>query len=134
MATYEQRMKAYQEAKNKEEFLQRFMHGQKSIDCTKSEDIFYQINKDRVSMDEFVNRDRFIDEAKAMHEFKRDLIDPKFGKTQSKHNRLLGNIPAEIYYARKELSDPNLPPQERQKNIIKFFNEYPAFRAGDARL
>ncbi len=132
--TYEQRMKAYTEAKNKEEFLQRFMHGQKSIDITKSEDIFYQVNKDRVSMDQFVNRDKFVDDAKAMHEFKRDLIDPKFGRTKSKHNRHLGDIPAEIYYARKELSDPNLPREERLKNIKKFLNDFPAFRTGDARL
>lgn len=132
--TYEERMKAYTEAKNKEEFLQRYMRGQKSIDITHSEDIFYQVNKDRVSMAEFTNRDKFKADAKAMHEFKRDLIDTKFGRTKSKHNRHLGDIPAEIYYARKELSDPLLPREERLKNIKRFLNDFPAFRTGDSRL
>lgn len=132
--TYEQRMKAYQEAKNKEEFLQRWAHGQKDIDITHSEDIFYQVNKDRVSMEQFVNRDKFKADAADMKEFKKDLVDPKYGRTQSKHNRHLGDIPSEIYFARKELSDPMLPREERLKNIKKFLNDFPVFKTGDARL
>lgn len=134
MATYEQRMKAYTEAKNKEEFLQRWAHGQKSIDITHSEDIFYQVNKDNVSIEEFTNRDKFKADAAEMKEFKRDLYDTKFGTTKSKHGRLLGEMPAEIYYARKEFSDPNIPREERLKNMKKFFNDFPSFRIGDARL
>ncbi len=132
--TYEQRMKAYTEAKNKEEFLQRYMAGQRSIDITHSEDIFFQVNKDRVSMDEFVNRDRFKQDAKDMKEFKKDLYDQSLGRTKSKHGRLLGDIPAEIYYSRKEFSDPNMPMEERIKHMKKFFNDFPSFRAGDKRI
>lgn len=134
MATYEQRMKAYQEAKNKEEFLQRVVRGQKSVDITHTEDIFYQVNKDRVSIDQFTNRDKFKADAAYMKEFKRDLVDPTFARTKSKHSRLLGEIPAEIYYARKEFSDPNIPREERLKAMKKWFDAFPAFRAGDKRL
>lgn len=132
--TYEDRMKAYTEAKNKEEILQRIMSGQKSVDITHSEDIFYQVNKDRVSIDQFTNRDKFKHDAAQMKEFKKDLVDQKFGQTKSKHGRLIGEMPAEIYYARKEFSDPTIPREERIRNMKKFFNDFPAFRVGDARL
>lgn len=127
-------MKAYTEAKNKEEILQRIVRGERSVDITKSEDIFYQVNKDRVSMDQFVNRDKFVGDAKFMHEYKRDLYDTDHARTKSKAMRQLGQIPAEIYFARKELSDPNLPREERLKNMKKFFNDFPSFRTGDKRL
>ncbi len=127
-------MKAYNEAKNKEEILQRIMRGQRSVDITHSEDIFYQVNKDNVSMDQFVNRDKFKEDAAFMKEYKRDLHDTAHGTTKSKAMRQLGQIPAEIYFSRKELSDPNLPREERLKNIKKFFNDFPSFRTGDKRL
>lgn len=132
--TYEERQKAYYEAKNKEDVLQRIMRGEKSVDITKSEDIFYQVNKDRVSIEQFTNRDKFKGIAADMKEFKRDLVDTKFGRTKGGHGRLVGVIPSEIFFARKELSDPKLSREEKNKNINKFFNEFPVFRAGDARL
>jgi hypothetical protein len=132
--TYEEKMRAYQEAKNKEEVLQRIMRGDKSVDITKSEDIFHQVNKDRMSIDQFTNRTKFNPIARDIKEFKRDLLDTKFGKTKSGHGRLVGMIPSEIFFARKELSDPNLPKEEKDKNINKFLNEFPVFRTGDARL
>ncbi len=131
--TYEDRMKAYQEAVNKEEVLRRIVLGE-TTDITKSEDIFYQVNKDRVSMEQFTNRDKFVADAQFMKEYKRDLIDTAHARTRSKAMRELGQIPAEIYYSRKELSDPMLPREERLKNIKKFFNDFPSFRTGDKRL
>lgn len=133
--SYEERMKAhYNKPSNKDIILAQIIRGDKGIDITKDEDIFYQINKDRVSIDQFTNRAKFKEDAEQMKQFKQTLIDPKFGRTKSKHGRLVGEMPAEIYFARKEFSDPNIPREERIKNMKKWFNEYPVFRAGDARL
>lgn len=133
--SYEERMKShYNKPSNKDIILAQIVRGDKGIDITKDEDIFYQINKDRVSIEQFTNRDKFKEDAAQMKDFKRDLVDPTYGRTKSKHARLLGEMPAEIYYARKEFSDPNLPREERLRNMKKWFNDFPSFRAGDRKL
>lgn len=129
--TYEERMLA--QAQSKELLLRGIVKGE-TVDITKNEDLFYQVNKDRVSIDEFTNRDKFVADAKFMKEYKKDLIDPAHARTRSKSMRELGQIPAEIYYSRKELSDPMIAREERLKNIKKFLNDFPAFRTGDKRL
>lgn len=133
---YEEKMKILANCKpeKKDMILLRILRGEKGIDITQDEDIFFQVNKDRMSMEQYVNRDKFIADAKFMHEYKRDLHDTTHARTKSKAMRELGQIPAEIYYARKELSDPMIPRHERLKNIKKFLNDFPAFRTGDKRL
>lgn len=131
---YEDKMRALANCRpeKKDILLLQLLQGH-SIDLTKDEDLFYQINKDRVSMDQFVNRNKFKADAQAFKDVKEGLHDTRMGKTKG-GNRHLGDIPAEIYYARKELSDPSVPREERIKNIKKFFNDYPAFRTGDSRI
>lgn len=133
---YEEKMKFLQNVRpdKKDEALLRIIKGEQDVDITKDEDLFYQINKDRVSIEEFVNRDKFLQDAKEMKDIKSGLWDKKHGFTPSKKARLLGEIPAEIFFSRKELSDPMLSKEERSKNIKKFFNTFPAFKAGDGKL
>jgi hypothetical protein len=133
--TYEERMRAhYSKPSNADKILTRIVKGERSVDITGDEDIFYQVNKDRMTMAEFVNRDKFVEDAKSMKEYKKYLHDTDHGKTSSKSMRQLGQIPPEIYYARKELSDPQIPREERLKSIKKFLNDFPSFRTGDKRL
>lgn len=133
--TYEERMRShYSKPSNKDIILAQMVRGDKGIDITKDEDIFYQVNKDLMSIEQFTNRDRFKEDAEQMKQFKQNLVDPKYGRTKSKHGRLLGEMPAEIYFARKEFSDPNIPKEERLKNMKKWFNDYPSFKIGDAKL
>ncbi len=127
--TYEEKMKE----RNKDRLLTQMVKGEVT-DITKDEDLFYQVNKDRVSIDQFTNRDKFIADAKFMKEYKKDLLDPAHARTRSKAMRELGQIPAEIYYSRKEFSDPTIPREERLRNMKKFFNDFPVFRTGDKRL
>lgn len=134
MSYEEQMRKHYSKPSEKDIILAKIVRGDKNIDITKDEDIFYQINKDRVSIEQFTNRDKFKADAAQMKEFKQTLLDPAYGRTKTKNARLLGEIPAEIYYARKEFSDPMIPMQERVENMKKFFNTFPVFRAGDKRL
>lgn len=136
MANYEEIMRRLQDCKpeKKDELLMRIYKGEK-VDITKDEDLFYQINKDRMSMDDFVNRDRFLQDKKEFKEHTKDhLVDTRFGKTKDGKGRLLGEIPAEIFFAKKELSDPSISDTDRLKAVKKFFNDYPSFRAGDKRL
>lgn len=133
---YEEKMKFLKNVRpeKKDEALLRIIRGEKDVDITTDENLYYQINKDRVSIEEFVNRDKFLQDAKEMKQMKANLWDKKHGMNPSKKGRLLGEIPAEIFFSRKELSDPTLSKEERSKNIKKFFNQFPAFKAGDGRL
>lgn len=136
MDNYEAKMQALANCRpeKKDELLMKIVKGEK-VDITKDEDLFYQVNKDRMSMEDFVNRGKFIKDAKDFKESTKNfLTDTKHGKTNDKKGRYLGDIPAEIYYARKELSDPTIPKHERDKAIRKFFNDFPAFRAGEKQL
>lgn len=133
---YEERMRFLQNVRpeKKDEALLRIIRGEKDVDITRDEDLFFQVNKDRVSMEEFVNRNKFLEDAKQVKEFKQSLYDTRHGFTKDKKSRHLGDIPAEIFFARKELSDPTLSTEERTKNIKKFLNDFPVFKIGDARL
>lgn len=104
-----------------------------TVDITKDSDMFYQINKDRVSLDEFTNRDKFKYAAKATKTMKEYLDDPRHAKTKSKKMRWLGDIPAEIWFSRPEFS-PLLDKAERDRNIKKFLNTFTTFRGGEKQL
>lgn len=118
----------------KDKFIAAWLRGDKSIDITQDEDLFYQVNKDRVTLEKFVDRDKFKEDAEAMKIHKAYLNDPKYGKTKGGKMRWLGDIPAEIYFSRKEFSDPAIPKEERWKALKNFFNSFPVFRAGDKPL
>lgn len=131
---YEEKMNllAWVRPEKKDELLLRIIRGEK-VDITKDEDLFYQVNKDRVSLDEFVNRDKFITEAELMKQNKQILDDPVYGKSKGKKFRYLGDIPAEVYFSRPEFS-PLLDKKERDNNVRKFLNTYTVFKAGDKRV
>jgi hypothetical protein len=131
---YEEKMRMLKNAKpdKKDVLLTRLMRGEK-VDITQDADLFYQVNKDRVSLDEFTQRDKFKQEAENVRIQRQNLFDTHHGQTRGKKMRWLGDIPAEIYFSRKEFS-PMLSREERTANIRKFLNTYPQFKAGDKRL
>ena len=133
--TYEQKMLLLQNCKpeNKDIYLLKLLKGE-TIDLTKDEDLFYQVNKDRVTLEQFVNRDKFKGHAQQMKWMRQSLKDTRHAKSGSGKGRLLGEIPAEIYFGRKEFSSPSIDRQERLKNIKHFFNQFPAFRAGEGHV
>ena len=116
----------------KDELMLRILRGEK-VDITQDSDLFYQINKDRVSLDEFTNRDKFKAAAEDMKRQKKHMYDANYGTSQNKKLRWLGDIPPEIYFSRPEFS-PLLSREERTANIKKWLNTYHVFKAGDKRV
>lgn len=123
---YEQKMSLLANCKPeyKDALLLRILKGEK-VDITQDADLFYQINADRVSMEEFTNRDKFKDAAKQVKHTKDSLTNK--GYTSDKKMRWLGDIPSEIYFSRKEFS-PLLSKEERDANIRKWLTQFPSFR------
>ncbi len=103
--SYEQRMDFLSRVKpeKKDELLLRIVRGE-TVDITKDADLFYQVNKDRVSLTEFANRDKYKQEAENVRIKRQDLVDKRHATSQGKKLRWLGDIPAEIYFSRKEFS------------------------------
>lgn len=113
----------------KDIYLARLLRGE-TIDLTKDEDLFFQVNKDRVSLNEFTERDKFKRSAEDMKRMKSN-IDPNHKSAGGM--RLIGEIPPEIYFARPEFS-PTLSREERSRNIKKWLNTHSVFRISDKRL
>lgn len=131
MLDYEAKMKMLQNIRpeNKDIYLLKIFRGEE-VDITKDEDLFYQVNKDRVSLDEFTNRDKFKESAEDMKKMKQN-IDPNHKSAQGM--KLIGEIPPEIYFSRPEFS-PLLPKEERTRNIKKWLNANSVFKIGDKQL
>ena len=133
--TYEERMRLLQWVKpeKKDELLTRIAKGE-MVDITKDEDLFYQINVDRMSIDKAMDRNKYKQLAEDMKVVRQNLHDPMYGKTRSKtFKRYLGEIPDHIYFTHPWFS-PMLSAEERSANIRKFFNLFPAFRAGSKEI
>ncbi len=129
--TYEEKMRLLQYVKpeNKDELLLRIARGE-TVDITKDEDLFYQINVDRMSIEDAMNRDKYKPLAEDMKEVRKHLHDPLYGKTRGGvTKRYLGEIPDHIYFTHPWFS-PHLSKEERSANIKKFLNMFPMFRAG----
>lgn len=128
--SYEEKMRVLQLCKpdQKDKFLAAWFRGDKSIPL-EDEDLFFQVNKDRVSLDQFTERDKFKASAEDFKKVKAS-IDPNH-KTKGSHMRLIGEIPPEIYFSRPEFG-PNEP--NRAKNIKKWLNQFNVFRLGDKNL
>lgn len=133
MSSYEEKMKALSECKpeEKDRLLYRILKGERHVKITGDEDIFFQVNKDRVSLQDYTERDKFKAAAEAVKQQKETLHNNGYSK--DKRFRLIGEIPAEIFFSRPEFS-PMLPKEERDRNIRKFLNEFNAFRITDGRL
>ena len=128
---YEEKMKMLANCKPeyKDILLARILRGE-TVDITKDEDLFYQVNKDRVSLDEFTNRDKFKASAKDMKRMK-SHIDPNHKSASGM--KLIGEIPPEIYFSRPEFS-ASLPKEERARNIKKWLNTHTVFRIQDKQI
>jgi hypothetical protein len=130
--TYEERMQYLSRVRpeKKDILLLKLARGEK-IDLTKDSDLFFQINADRMSMDDWMKQTKFDHHIKDMKEFKKTLNDG--GKTKEGKMRLIGEIPTDVFFQRPEFS-PALPPHERAKNIKKFLNDNPVFKVSDKRI
>lgn len=124
--TYEEKMRmlSWVKPENKDILLTKLCMGQQ-IDLHKDEDLFYQINRDRIPMERSMNREKYRPIANHMKETRKVLhtID---GKTKAGHFRYRGEIPADIYFTHPWFS-PLLSNEERQKNIERFFKLFPDF-------
>lgn len=130
--TYEERMKllSFVKPENKDRLLLKLARGER-IDLTQDSDLFYQINADRMSMEDWMKQDKFKHHIQSMKDLKSSMSDK--GKTKEGKMRLIGEIPLSVYYTRPEFS-PKLPPAERARNIKQFLNENPVFRISDKRV
>ena len=135
--TYEEKMRsmAWIKPEKKDIILARILKGEKSVDITKDEDLFYRVNVDRIPMEELINKRvaKYSGLAEGMKAVRQNLADPDFGKTKDKKLRYLGEIPEEIYFTHPWFS-PLLSREERDANIKRFFNMFPAFRAGNKQI
>src|SRR5258708_18503107 len=124
--TYEDRMRMLKWAKptTKDKLLAKLLQGEK-IDLHKDEDLFYQINMDRVSMEKHMSRDKYRPLANHMKETRKVLKNIE-GKTIEGHFRYKGEIPADLYFSHPWFS-PTLSKEERTANIEKFFRMFPDF-------
>lgn len=128
---YEEKMRMMQYVKpeKKDLLLYKLSKGE-TVDITKDEDLFYQINVDRMSIEEAMDRNKYKPLAEDMKVMRQNLDDPWYGKMKNKTlGRYLGEIPDHIYFTHPWFS-PTLSKEEKTKNIKKFFNLFPAFRAG----
>lgn len=108
----------------KDQLLAQVLQGKK-IDLHKDEDLFYQVNMDRVSMEKHMSRDKYKPLADHMKET-RKVIKNIDGKTMEGHFRYKGEIPADLYFSHPWFS-PMLSKEERKANIDKFFRLFPDF-------
>lgn len=123
---YEQkaRMMRWARPEKKDELLFRIWKGER-VDITKDEDLFFQINRDRISMEKQMERDKYKPLANHMKETRKVLHNVE-GKTVEGHFRYKGEIPADIYFTHPWFS-PTLSKEERQANIERFFRMFPDF-------
>lgn len=135
--TYQEKMELLARCKpeKKDEILYRIWKGERKVNITADEDLFFQLNADRMSMEDFVNKraHKYEDFATELKTTKEGLYDKKYGETKGKKMRYLGEIPSDIYFTHPWFS-PKLPREERDRNIKRFLNMFPKFRAGEAQL
>jgi hypothetical protein len=128
--TYEDKMRllANVRPEKKDELLLRISRGE-VVDITKDEDLFFQINVDRISMERQVEREKYRPLVDDLKEYRKNLNDPKFGASKGKKLRYLGEIPEHLWFTHPWFS-ASLSVEERTANVKKFLNLFPAFRAG----
>lgn len=132
--TYEDKMRllAWVRPEKKDELLARIARGE-VVDITRDEDLFYRLNVDRMPIEKLMDRNKYKPLAEHVKQTRSHIDDPWYGKTKGKKMRYLGEIPADIYFSHPWFS-PNLPKHERDANVRKFFNLFPAFRVGHKEI
>ncbi len=107
----------------------------KTSDITQDQDIFFHVNAGRMSMEDFVNKraGKFEQDRIELKTLKDGMSDRKYGRSKENKIRWLGDIPEEIYFTHPWFS-PLLDKKERDRNVKKFFNLFPQFRAGESKL
>lgn len=129
--TYEEkaRLLAWVKPEKKDILLARIFKGER-VNIQNDADLFFQINRDRLPMEDQLNRDKYKQLAQHVKDAREVIDDKEFGRTKGKKMRYLGEIPADIYFTHPWFS-PSLPKEERDANIRRFFTMFPAFRIGD---
>ena len=120
--TYEEKMRmlTWVKPEKKDILLARILAGER-VNITKDDDLFFQINRDRLPIEKQVERDKYqpiVDHVKASRHLMKN----------GKHMKYKGEIPADLYFTHPWFS-PMLPKHERDANIKKFFELFPDFSA-----
>lgn len=123
------RMLAWVKPEKKDRLLARMLKGEK-VNIQDDEDLFFQVNRNRLSLEDQMKRSKYNQLANHVKDAREVVDDKKYGFTKDKKMRYLGEIPADIYFTHPWFS-PNLAKAERDANIRKFFKMFPAFRIGD---
>lgn len=120
--TYEQKMRmlAWARPEKKDMILTRIIKGERSVDITGDQDIFNQVNIDRLPIEKLMDREKYKPIAEHAKHSKEILKD-------GKKLRYKGEIPMDIYLTHPWFS-PLLDKKERDANIEKFFRMFPAFK------
>lgn len=120
--TYEQKMRMLKWVKpdKKDEIFARILKGERSVDITGDQDIFNQVNIDRLPIEKIVEREKYKKIAK-------HAKDSKEVQKNGKTLRYKGEIPLDIYLTHPWFS-PLLDKKERDANIERFFRLFPAFK------
>jgi hypothetical protein len=108
------------------EIIARLMRGE-TVDIRKDEETFYAVNANKMDMEMFVSRDKFNEHAQQAKQI-REANRINNGFSPDHRFRHIGEIPANVWFSRKEFAPDN---PDREKNIKKFLNEFPAFRTVD---
>ncbi|SRR5260221_4565191 len=133
--SYEDKMRflANVRPEKKDELLMKLAKGE-IIDITKDEDLFFQINVDRMPIEQLMNRQCYVDDAEDLAKVKRHLHDPRYGKMKGGSlKRWICDIPTKLWFTHPWFS-PTLPKAERDANIRKFANLFPKFRIGSKEI
>lgn len=131
---YEDKMRllAWVKPEKKDILLARIFKGER-VNIQNDADLFFQINRDRIPLQDQMKRDKYQQLANHVKDAREVVHDRNYGYTKDKKLRYLGEIPADIYFTHPMFS-PNLPKHERDANIRKFLNEFPAFKVGDKKV
>lgn len=114
------------EEKRRMHMLKDLLDG-KTVDLSKDEELYFAAFGKQVSMDKFVQRDKFVADAERAKQIK-SLNGASNGYVANKKLRHIGEVPANIFLTRPEFHPDN---PDREKNIINFLNTYTQFRTVD---
>lgn len=119
---YEDKMKILKWVKpeKKDEIFARIIKGERSVDITGDQDIFNQVNIDRMPIEKIMDREKY--RPIAQH--------AKNSKDVMKNGHKLkykGEIPLDIWLTHPWFS-PTLDKKERDANIDRFFKLFPKFK------
>ena len=114
------------EEKRRNHLLTKLLNGE-TVDLRDDEDLYYAAFGKKVSMDEFVNRDKFKQAIQQVRLTREGAQEVK-GWTKDKSMKHIGEIPANIFLSRPEFHPDN---PDRDKEIKKFLQQFPQFKVSN---